>query len=176
MFYDLFLPEDLAMVALSLILPENLPPYLDSRLSMDELMTGVSFASAGSRFNPLTAKLDGTISMPKQMENFKEYKTKVEAVIGTERTEALIEKTVYVISAGTNNFVVNYYGASGIRRYSYSIPGYSQFLVQQIQQFIESIVQCVQLDGSMIMKARDATITRFTEDLDCELESRRGCT
>ncbi|XP_074369519.1 GDSL esterase/lipase At5g45960-like isoform X2 [Apium graveolens] len=104
---------------------------------MDELMTGVSFASAGSRFNPLTAKLDGTISMPKQMENFKEYKTKVEAVIGTERTEALIEKTVYVISAGTNNFVVNYYGASGIRRYSYSIPGYSQFLVQQIQQFIE---------------------------------------
>ncbi|XP_074380777.1 GDSL esterase/lipase At5g45960-like isoform X3 [Apium graveolens] len=99
MFYDLFLPEDLAMVALSLILPENLPPYLDSRLSMDELMTGVSFASAGSRFNPLTAKLDGTISMPKQMENFKEYKTKVEAVIGTERTEALIEKTVYVISA-----------------------------------------------------------------------------
>ncbi|XP_074380758.1 GDSL esterase/lipase At5g45960-like isoform X1 [Apium graveolens] len=132
MFYDLFLPEDLAMVALSLILPENLPPYLDSRLSMDELMTGVSFASAGSRFNPLTAKLDGTISMPKQMENFKEYKTKVEAVIGTERTEALIEKTVYVISAGTNNFVVNYYGASGIRRYSYSIPGYSQFLVQQI--------------------------------------------
>ncbi|KAL8156648.1 hypothetical protein AgCh_001654 [Apium graveolens] len=40
----------------------------------------------------------------------------------------------------------------------------------------QSRVQCVQLDGSMTMKARDATITRFIEDPDCEIESRRGCT
>lgn len=81
--------------------------------------------------------LQGVNSIPKQIEHFREYKTKVEAVIGTERTEALIKKAVYVISAGTNDFVVNYYGASGIRRYSYSIPSYSKFLVQQIQQFIQ---------------------------------------
>ncbi|KAL8105314.1 ATP-dependent helicase rhp16-like [Apium graveolens] len=33
----------------------------------------------------------------------------------------------------------------------------------------KSGVQCVQLDGSMTMKARDAAITRFTEDPDCRL-------
>ncbi|KAL8156643.1 hypothetical protein AgCh_001649 [Apium graveolens] len=31
----------------------------------------------------------------------------------------------------------------------------------------QSRVQCVQLDGSMTMKARDVTITRFIEDPDC---------
>ncbi|KAK1368749.1 putative SGNH hydrolase-type esterase superfamily protein [Heracleum sosnowskyi] len=118
---------------------ENLPPYLDPSLSMDELMTGVSFASAGSGFDPLTARLDGVISIPEQMEHFREYKTKVETVIGTEKTEALLKKAVYVISAGTNDFVVNYYGASGIRRYSYSIPSYSEFLVQQMQLFIQEL-------------------------------------
>lgn len=33
---------------------DYVPPYLDSSLTMEELMTGVSFASAGSGFDPLT--------------------------------------------------------------------------------------------------------------------------
>lgn len=33
------------------------PPYLDPSLSLDELMTGVSFASGSSGFDPLTAQL-----------------------------------------------------------------------------------------------------------------------
>ncbi|KAL3519910.1 hypothetical protein ACH5RR_018059, partial [Cinchona calisaya] len=36
---------------------ETVPAYLDPTLSMEELMTGVSFASAGSGFDPLTAQL-----------------------------------------------------------------------------------------------------------------------
>lgn len=38
-------------------LKELLPPYLDPNLSDEELMTGVSFASAGSGFDPLTPTL-----------------------------------------------------------------------------------------------------------------------
>ncbi|KAL1834132.1 hypothetical protein DCAR_0104299 [Daucus carota subsp. sativus] len=119
---------------------ENVPPYLDPGLSTDELLTGVSFASAGSGLDPLTAKLSGVMSIPKQMECFREYKSKVEEMIGTERTQALLKKAVYIISAGTNDFIVNYYGASGIRRYSYSIPSYSQFLTQQLQELIEDLM------------------------------------
>lgn len=33
----------------------------------------------------------------------------------------------------------------------------------------QSGVQCVQLDGSMSMNARDAAITRFTDDPDCRI-------
>lgn len=33
---------------------EFVPPYLDPSLSIKEMMTGVSFASAGTGFDPLT--------------------------------------------------------------------------------------------------------------------------
>ncbi|KAF7150856.1 hypothetical protein RHSIM_Rhsim02G0138100 [Rhododendron simsii] len=36
---------------------ENVPAYLDQSLSIGELLTGVSFASAGSGFDPLTAQI-----------------------------------------------------------------------------------------------------------------------
>ncbi|XP_074330493.1 GDSL esterase/lipase At5g45960-like [Apium graveolens] len=116
------------------------PPYLDPKLSMEELLTGVSFASAGSGFDPLTPTLSGVISITKQMEYFREYKARVEASIGLERSQYLIKNAVYIISAGTNDFAINYYGTSPIRRYTYSIPRYYQFLVQQIQKFIQDLL------------------------------------
>ncbi|PWA79218.1 SGNH hydrolase-type esterase domain-containing protein [Artemisia annua] len=36
---------------------KNVPPYLDPSLTIEDLMTGVSFASAGAGFDPLTSKL-----------------------------------------------------------------------------------------------------------------------
>ncbi|KAA0057018.1 GDSL esterase/lipase [Cucumis melo var. makuwa] len=36
---------------------DYVPPYLDPVLSIEDLMTGVSFASAGSGFDPLTPKV-----------------------------------------------------------------------------------------------------------------------
>ncbi|KAK1375395.1 GDSL esterase/lipase [Heracleum sosnowskyi] len=89
-------------------------PYLDPTLRMEELLTGVSFASAGSGFDPLTPTLSGVISVPKQME--------------------------YLRDAGTNDFAINYYGTSPIRRFTYSIPRYYQFLVEQIQKFIQDLL------------------------------------
>ncbi|XP_074369143.1 uncharacterized protein LOC141710238 [Apium graveolens] len=53
---------------------------------------------------------------------------------------------------------------------------WNTFLIITLLFGRKSRVQCVQLDGSMTMKARDATVTRFIEDPDCELGSRRGCT
>ena len=41
---------------------EYLPPYLDPSLSIEELMTGVGFASAGSGFDPLTPQITVRIS------------------------------------------------------------------------------------------------------------------
>ncbi|KAK1368750.1 GDSL esterase/lipase [Heracleum sosnowskyi] len=120
---------------------DYVPPYSDPKLSTEELLTGVSFASAGSGFDPLTPKLNGAVvSMPKQMEYFREYKSRVEAQIGKERTEVLIKNVVYIISAGTNDYVFNYFGVSRVRRFSYSIVRYYQFLVQQIQQFIQDLL------------------------------------
>lgn len=42
---------------------EFVPPYLDPTLSIEELMTGVSFASAGSGFDPLTPAISVSLSL-----------------------------------------------------------------------------------------------------------------
>lgn len=39
-------------------LKEEVPAYLDPSLSLDDLITGVCFASAGSGFDPLTAEIN----------------------------------------------------------------------------------------------------------------------
>lgn len=43
-------------------LKEFVPPYLDPILSLEELMTGVSFASGGSGLDPLTAQISVSLS------------------------------------------------------------------------------------------------------------------
>ncbi|KAL6991142.1 hypothetical protein U1Q18_009261 [Sarracenia purpurea var. burkii] len=119
-----------------LSIKEYVPPYLDPTLGIEELMTGVSFASAGSGFDSLTAQISGAISIPKQLEYFKEYKTRLETAIGKKRTQILIEKAGFIVSAGTNDFVVNYFGPSN-RRETYSVSGYQQFLIHHVEQLIK---------------------------------------
>ncbi|KAL8113069.1 hypothetical protein AgCh_020409 [Apium graveolens] len=118
---------------------EYVPPYLDPTLSMEELLTGVSFASAGSGFDTLTASLTQVIAVIKQVDCFKEYVRRIEEAVGKERAEELIKNALFVISAGTNDYVLNYYGPP-IRKHTYTISAYHQFLVQIIQQFIQDLV------------------------------------
>nr|XP_009784174.1 PREDICTED: uncharacterized protein LOC104232621 [Nicotiana sylvestris] len=115
------------------------PPYLDPSLSLEELMTGVSFASGSSGFDPLTAQLSGVIPLQKQLEYFREYKRRLENAIGKEKTKLLISKATFIISAGTNDFVVNYYNTP-YRRQTYKISAYQQFLLQLLQQFVQGLM------------------------------------
>nr|DAD22737.1 TPA_asm: hypothetical protein HUJ06_024200 [Nelumbo nucifera] len=119
---------------------EYVPPYLDQSLSLEELMTGVSFASAGSGYDPLTAQITSVITISKQLEYFKEYKIMLENAIGKEKTEYHIQKSAVLISAGTNDFVLNYFLVP-IRRRQYSIEDYQQFLLQNLRQLIQSLLE-----------------------------------
>ncbi|KAL2494941.1 GDSL esterase/lipase [Forsythia ovata] len=120
-------------------LKDYVPPYLDPNLSIQELSTGVSFASAGSGFDPLTPTISNVISVSKQLEYLKEYKAKLENRIGKEKMEYLIYNALFVVSAGTNDFVVNYFTIP-IRRRNYTIPTYMDFVLQQAQQFIQGLL------------------------------------
>nr|QGP73757.1 GDSL esterase/lipase [Sedum alfredii] len=116
-----------------------IPPYLNPELSLDELMTGVSFASAGSGFDPLTPQISSTLSLPEQLEYFREYKTRMTQKIGKKKTDELISKSVYVLSAGTNDFVVNYITLP-LRRQSYSVSQFENFILQYLRQFIKALM------------------------------------
>ncbi|KAL1829664.1 hypothetical protein ACET3Z_008076 [Daucus carota] len=119
---------------------DYVPPYLDSSLTMEELMTGVSFASAGSGFDPLTPTISNVISLSQQLEYFKEYKKRLEAGIGKERTKHVIENALFIVCAGTNDFIVNYYTIP-IRRRSYDLHAYMDFLLKQVHQFMEDLLE-----------------------------------
>ncbi|KAL8259445.1 hypothetical protein R6Q59_027398 [Mikania micrantha] len=121
---------------------EIVPAYLDPTLTIEDLMTGVSFASAGSGFDPMTAELSDVITMEQQMKYFKEYKSKMEMLIGIENTFNLIKNAAFLLSAGTNDFVVNYYGlGESVTQVMYpNVTSYRNFLLQNIQQFIKGLM------------------------------------
>ncbi|KAK7412415.1 hypothetical protein VNO78_03874 [Psophocarpus tetragonolobus] len=119
---------------------ELLPPYLDPNISnIEELMTGVSFASAGSGFDPLTPTITNVITIEKQLEYFRECKKRMEEAVGKERMENHVKEGAFFISAGTNDFVLNYF-ALPVRRKTYSLPAYQHYLIQHVKEFIQDLL------------------------------------
>lgn len=81
--------------------------------------------------------LQNVIPIPTQVEYFRECKKKMEAVIGKQSTENHMKNAVFFMSAGTNDFALNYFTLP-IRRQSYTtILAYQQFLIQHIKQFLQ---------------------------------------
>lgn len=117
---------------------EFIPPYLDPNLELKDLLSGVSFASAGAGFDPLTSTVDNVIPITKQLDLFKEYKKRVELGIGKNRSEAHMKKAAFIISAGTNDFVVNYF-LLPFRRKNYSVSAYNHFLIQLLMHFLQGL-------------------------------------
>ncbi|KAF5206147.1 GDSL esterase/lipase [Thalictrum thalictroides] len=126
-------------VASHLGIKDYVPPYLDKTLSVEELMTGVSFASAGSGYDPLTAQTTRVINMDKQLEYFKEYKTRIEQVIGKAKMETHIRNAAFIVSAGTNDFVFTYFTLP-VRRKQYNITDYQNYLLQGTRNFVQSLI------------------------------------
>ncbi|KAJ8761431.1 hypothetical protein K2173_001562 [Erythroxylum novogranatense] len=120
-------------------LKENVPPYLDPNLSIEDLKTGVSFASAGSGFDPLTAKISSVIPLPKQVEYLAEYKNRVASAMGEQEAEHHINQALFVVSAGTNDFVINYFTLP-IRRATFNISAYERFIVDRAVEFAQALV------------------------------------
>ncbi|KAG9446098.1 hypothetical protein H6P81_012226 [Aristolochia fimbriata] len=116
----------------------EIPPYLNPTLSEEELLTGVSFASAGSGYDPLTAKISDVISIPKQLEYFKDYTTKRQLINGENHTQVLIQRSLFIISCGTNDFVDNYFSLP-FRRTTYSIQSYQLFLHNKLTDFLQEL-------------------------------------
>ncbi|KAJ9565957.1 hypothetical protein OSB04_001923 [Centaurea solstitialis] len=120
---------------------KNVPPYLDPSLTIEDLMSGVSFASAGAGFDPLTSQISSALTQSQQLDLFKEYKAKLEAAIGKERTDDVVARAGYLVSSGTNDFTFNYYGPLPIRRSSYpTISEYQKYQWQLIENFLQELL------------------------------------
>ncbi|CAH1435437.1 unnamed protein product [Lactuca virosa] len=93
-----FLPRDFGV-------KEYLPAYLNPFITDKDLITGVSFASGGAGYDPLTSKLSNVMSLSSQLEMFKQYIQKLKGNIGQEAAMNTITNSVFLVSAGTNDFL-----------------------------------------------------------------------
>ncbi|CAB4277142.1 unnamed protein product [Prunus armeniaca] len=75
---------------------ELLPAYLSPNLQLQEFLTGVSVASCGSGYDPLTAKLMSVLSMSDQLEMFKSYIRKIKAAVGENKTEIILSISIFL--------------------------------------------------------------------------------
>ncbi|XP_071696508.1 GDSL esterase/lipase At5g42170-like [Rutidosis leptorrhynchoides] len=125
-------------LAKALGVKEYLPAYLDPVLEDDDLITGVSFASGGTGYDPLTSTLASVIPLSDQMDMFKQYVEKLKTKVDEKTAENIIANSVFFISSSSNDFLTNYF-VWPFRRLQYDVPAYSNKLVKIATNFIQEL-------------------------------------
>ncbi|XP_006662173.2 GDSL esterase/lipase EXL3-like [Oryza brachyantha] len=115
-------------LASALGVKEMLPPYLDKKLTMDDLRTGVSFASAGSGYDNATCRTMMTgLTVERQLQLFAEYKAKLGG--------AMPERALYLLCWGTNDVVQHFTLGDGKTE-----PQYADFMAQRAVGAVQTLV------------------------------------
>nr|CAB3497393.1 unnamed protein product [Digitaria exilis] len=130
------IPTDL--IAQGLGVKQLLPGYVGVDLSPEDLLTGVSFASGATGFDPLTPVVVSVISLEQQLLYFDEYRRRLVDIAGEEETEKIIGGALFVVCAGTDD-VANTYFTTPFRSVAYDIPSYVELLVSGAEAFLRNV-------------------------------------
>ncbi|KAI4364864.1 hypothetical protein MLD38_020900 [Melastoma candidum] len=117
-------------------LKELLPPYLDPTLSDDELISGVSFASAAMGLDEMTCLRSKVMNISTQLGYFDEAVSRITKKLGSREASRIVGDAIYLVSAGTNDMLVNMYDLP-TRRVDYTVSQYEDVLLQKVQSIIE---------------------------------------
>ncbi|CAM8919062.1 unnamed protein product [Rhodiola kirilowii] len=125
-------------IASELSIKEYLPAYQDPNLQPADLITGVSFASGGSGYDPLTSSSSQSTTLAQQLELFKEYKSKLYSLVGENQTNYIIARGLFGVVASTNDILDTYY-TIGIRKAQYDISSYTGLMASFAADFLENL-------------------------------------
>lgn len=116
------------------------PAYLSQEAQSDNrtLLHGANFASGASGYLDATAALYGAISLSRQLDYFKEFQSKVAAAAGGAQAAALTAGSIYVVSAGTSDYVQNYY-VNPVFGATYTPDQFADALMQPFTSFVEGL-------------------------------------
>ncbi|KAK4774065.1 hypothetical protein SAY87_029084 [Trapa incisa] len=117
---------------------EYLPPYMDPNLKMEDLLTGVSFASGGTGYDPLTSKIASVISLPDQLNLFKNYTRRIAAAVGRKQAADIVRWSIYIVMAGSNDIANNYYTLP-FRKATHDVDSYTDLLVDNATSFYQGL-------------------------------------
>ncbi|KAJ4871659.1 GDSL esterase/lipase EXL3 [Raphanus sativus] len=113
------------------------PAYLDPNLSPKDLLTGVSFASGGSGYDPITPKLVAAISLQKQLEYFEEYIEKLKNLVGGERKDFILANSLFLLVAGSDDIANTYYDLHA--RPHYDVDSYTTLMANSASDFVNKL-------------------------------------
>ncbi|GMH03288.1 hypothetical protein Nepgr_005127 [Nepenthes gracilis] len=130
------IPTDLIVEALGL--KEYLPAYLDPNLNPQDFLTGVSFASGATGFDPMTSKIVSVLSLSDQLNLFKEYLEKLESMVGEERKDFIISNSLFLVVASSDD-IANTYFDTPFRRAEYNIDAYTDLMVNSASSFVKAL-------------------------------------
>ncbi|XP_057523995.1 GDSL esterase/lipase At2g40250 [Amaranthus tricolor] len=119
-------------------LKQFIPPYLNRSVSDRDLLTGVSFASAGSGLDDLTIDFSHALDLTDQVTYFSEAIKRMENSAGQEITNRTVENAMFLISVGSNDMLINYYDLP-TRALLNSPSAYSDFLLSRLKPIIQSL-------------------------------------
>lgn len=114
------------------------PPYLSPQASGKNLLIGANFASAASGYYDETAILYKAIPLSQQLEYYKEYQSKLKSVAGSGKATSILSGALYIIGAGSSDFIQNYYVNPYLNKF-YSPDEYSSFLVSIFSNFVKDL-------------------------------------
>ncbi|XP_043713075.1 GDSL esterase/lipase EXL1-like [Telopea speciosissima] len=129
-------PSDLIVEGMGI--KELLPAYLDPNLTLQDLVTGVNFASGGGGYDPLTSTIETAMNLWEQLKLFEEYIEKVKSGIGEERSKNIASESLYVVCTGSNDIATTYF-PTPLRKLHYDIASYTDLLVQSASTFIQEL-------------------------------------
>ncbi|KAF7003864.1 hypothetical protein CFC21_019142 [Triticum aestivum] len=130
------IPTD--FMAQGLNVKELLPPYLGVEHTREDLLTGVSFASGATGFDPLTPVIVNVISLEQQLAYFDEYRGKLVDIAGEEETRRIIDGALFVVCAGTDDIANTYY-TTPLRSAHYDIPAYVDLLLVGVESLLRNV-------------------------------------
>jgi hypothetical protein len=117
----------------SLGIKDLLPASHDPAVTVEEQASGVSFASGGSGLDDLTAQTALVSTFGSQISDFQGLLLR----IGAPRANEIANKSLYVISAGTNDVTMNYFILQ-VRTVSFpTFDQYSDYLIARLQGYIQ---------------------------------------
>lgn len=131
-------PSDI--IAQELGVKDLLPAYLDPNLKTEDLLTGVSFASGGSGYDPLTPKIVSVLSLSDQLKLFREYLSKIKSAVGEGAVETILSKSIVIVCTGSDD-IANTYFSTPFRRPQYDINSYTDLLLSSATAFYKELYE-----------------------------------
>ncbi|XP_018483942.1 GDSL esterase/lipase At3g53100 [Raphanus sativus] len=116
------------------------PAFLSREARNEDFLIGANFASASSGYYDATSVPFGAISLTRQLSYYRMYQNRVRGMIGRERARTMFSKSIHILSAGSSDFLQNYY-VNPLLNILNTPEQFSDILMRSYSEFIQNLYE-----------------------------------